>query len=213
MQQILGGIRMKYLLATTNKAKIRYYGTGLKAHGIEIVTLNETGIACEVDETGKDPIENAVIKAVAYNRLSGMPTIALDDGLFLEGVPEERQPGTHVRRVNGRSLNDAEMIEYYIDLVNRYGENGRLKGYFLKGVAIVSQGGIYTFNHKADRCFTNNRSQVIDEGYPLASIQIITSLNKFKSELTREEEKITMDVEQREIFEFIFNTISAMERE
>lgn len=204
---------MKYLLATTNKAKIRYYGTKLKERGIEIVTLEDLNIECDVDETGKNPIENAVIKASAYHKLSGMPTIALDEGLFLEGVPDNIQPGTHVRRVNGKRLNDIEMIEYYIDLVNKYGENGTLKGYFLKGVAIVNQNNTYTFNYKANRCFTNKQSEVIDEGYPLASIQIISSLNKFKSELTEEEEKITMDIEQKDIFEFILNTISTIEQE
>lgn len=204
---------MKYLLATTNKAKIRYYGTKLKERGIEIVTLEDLNIECDVDETGENPIENAVIKASAYHKLSGMPTIALDEGLFLEGVPDNIQPGTHVRRVNGKRLNDIEMIEYYIDLVNKYGENGTLKGYFLKGVAIVNQNNTYTFNYKANRYFTNKQSEVIDEGYPLASIQIISSLNKFKSELTEEEEKITMDIEQKDIFEFILNTISTIEQE
>lgn len=204
---------MKYLLATTNKAKIRYYGTKLREQGIEIVTLEDLNIKCNVDETGKNPIENAIIKASAYNQISGMPTIALDEGLFLKGVPDHIQPGTHVRRVNGKRLNDIEMIEYYIDLVNKYGENGILKGYFLKGVAIVSQGNTYTFECKANRCFTNKKSAVIDEGYPLASIQIISSLNKFKSELTLEEEKRTMDVEQKDIFDFLLNTISTIEQD
>ena len=204
---------MKYLLATTNKAKIRYYGTKLREQGIEIVTLEDLNIKCNVDETGKNPIENAIIKASAYNQISGMPTIALDEGLFLEGVPDYIQPGTHVRRVNGKRLNDIEMIEYYIDLVNKYGENGILKGYFLKGVAIVSQGNTYTFECKANRCFTNKKSAVIDEGYPLVSIQIISSLNKFKSELTLEEEKRTMDVEQKDIFDFLLNTISTIEQD
>ena len=117
---------MKYLLATTNKAKIRYYGTKLREQGVEIVTLEDLNIKCNVDETGKNPIENAIIKASAYNQISGMPTIALDEGLFLKGVPDHIQPGTHVRRVNGKRLNDIEMIEYYIDLVNKYGENGIL---------------------------------------------------------------------------------------
>lgn len=203
---------MKVLLATTNKAKIRYYGTKLKKSGIEIVTLEELDINCEVDETGNNPIDNAIIKAKAYNQISELPTIALDEGLFLEGIPSKIQPGTHVRRINGKRLNDKEMINYYIDLVNRYGKNGTLRGYFLKGVAIVNQDSIYTFDYKANRCFTNKQSEVIDEGYPLASIQIVSSLNKFKSELTEEEEKITMDVEQKDIFEFILNTISTIEQ-
>lgn len=204
---------MKYLLATTNKAKIRYYGTKLKERGIEIITLEDLNIECEVDETGKNPIENAIIKASAYHELSGLPTIALDEGLFLEGVPDSIQPGTHVRRVNGKRLNDSEMIDHYIDLVNKYGNDGILNGYFLKGVAIVNQDSTYTFDYRANRQFANKQSEVIDEGYPLASIQIISSLNKFKSELTEDEERTTIDVEQTKIFEFILNTISKIEQD
>lgn len=204
---------MKYLLATTNKAKIRYYGTKLRELGIAIVTLGDLNIECDVSETGKNPIENAIIKASAYHKLSGMPTIALDDGLFLEGIPDSIQPGTHIRRVNGKRLNDMGMIEYYSDLVNKYGENGILKGYFLKGVAIVNQNKTYTFDYKANRHFTNKQSDVINEGYSLASIQFIPSLNKFKSELTEDEEKITVDMEQKNIFEFILNTISKIEQD
>lgn len=203
---------MKYLLATTNKAKIRYYGTKLKEKGLDIVTLNDLNIEIDVDETGKNPIENAVIKATEYNRLSNIPTIALDEGLFLDGVPDEIQPGTHVRRVNGRRLDDNEMIDYYTSLVNQYGVNGKLRGYFLKGVAIVNGNDIFTFEYKANREFTNKKSEIIDEGYPLASIQIIESVGKFKSELTEEEEKNTMDVEQKDIFDFILNTITSMEQ-
>ncbi len=204
---------MKYLLATTNKAKIRYYGTKLKKRGIEIITLEDLNIECEVDETGKNPIENAIIKASVYHELSGLPTIALDEGLFLEGVPDSIQPGTHVRRVNGKRLNDSEMIDHYIDLVNKYGNDGILNGYFLKGVAIVNRDSTYTFDYRANRQFTNKQSEVIDDGYPLASIQIISSLNKFKSELTEDEERTTIDVEQTKIFEFILNTISKIEQD
>lgn len=203
---------MKYLLATTNKAKIRYYGTKLKEKEIDILTLNDLNIDVDVDETGKNPTENAVIKASVYNKISGIPTIALDEGLFFDGIPDEIQPGTHVRRVNGKRLNDKEMIEHYISLVNKYGTNGNLLGYFLKGVAIVNGEDTYTFECKANREFTNQQSSTIDEGYPLASIQIIRSIGKFKSELTEEEERQTMDVEQKDIFDFIVNTINTIEQ-
>ena len=140
-----------------------------------------------------------------------MPTIAIDDGLFLNNVPDELQPGTHVRRVGGKRLNDEEMIEHYISLVNKYGTNGELLGYFKKGVAIVTENDTYTFEHKADRKFTNKQSKIIDEGYPLASIQIIESLGKFKSELTKEEEEIIMTKERKGICDFIINTINKIE--
>lgn len=180
---------MRYLLTTTNKGKIRHYGTKLKEQGIDIVTLNDLNINVDVDETGKNPTENAIIKANEYNNLSNVPTIALDEGLFLEGAPDEIQPGTHVRRVNGK-----------------------LPCYFLKCVAFDNGDKTYTFKHKVNREFTNQQSSVIDEGYPLASSQIIQTSGKFKSKLTDEEEKITMDVEQKDIFDFILNTINMIEQ-
>lgn len=96
--------------------------------------------------------------------------------------------------------------------INQYGVNGKLHGYFLKGVAIVNGDDTFIFEYKANREFTNRKSKIIDEGYPLASIQIIESVGKFKSELTKEEEKNTMDVEQKDIFDFILSTITSMEQ-
>ena len=204
---------MKYLFATTNKAKVRRYGEKLKENGVDLVTLNDLDLELDVDESGKNPIENAIIKATAYNKATNMTTIAIDDGLFLDIVPDEVQPGTHVRRVNGKRLNDEEMIDYYISLVNKYGTNGELTGYFKKGVAIVTGDNTYTFEHKSGRKFTNKQSPKIDEGYPLASIQMIESLGKFKSELTHEEEEQLMKLEKEEITQFIINTIKKLEKD
>ena len=60
--------------------------------------------------------------------------------------------------------------------------------------------------------FTSRKSEVINEGYPLESIQFIKDLNKFKSELTENEEKKIVDLEQKDIFEFILNTASSIEQ-
>jgi len=203
---------MKILLATTNDAKIKYYGTRLKERGIDLVTLKDLNIDIDVDETGKDPIENAVIKSKAYYEVTKLPTIAIDDGLFFENVPDEVQPGTHVRRVGEKRLNDHEMIEHYIELVNKYGTEGKLNGYFLKGVAIVDGEHTYTFDFKSNRHFTNRQSEFLDQGYPLDSIQIVPPFNKFKCELTKEEEEETLGIEKQEIFGFILKTIGEIEK-
>ncbi|MHC5268484.1 non-canonical purine NTP pyrophosphatase [Enterococcus sp. LJL98] len=201
---------MKILFATTNPAKVKFYATRLLEQGIEIVTLADLGIVEEVEETGDTPIENAQIKAQAYAKMSGLPTIALDEGLYFEGLDSTEQPGVHVRRVQGRRLNDEEMITHYLALVNRYGTAGCLAGTFVKGVAFVFEGQVVTFESAASRRFVNRKSTVIDPGYPLASIQIIPGVNKFKSELTRQEEKETMDVEQQPIFDFLKQVLKQM---
>lgn len=202
---------MKILFATTNKAKVKFYATRLKEKGIDIVTLDDLNITKDVEENGNTPLENAIIKATEYYKISGLPTIAVDDGLYFYNVPEHIQPGTHVKRVNGKKLNDDEMIEHYINLVNEYGNNGELKVYFLKGIALVYDDNVQSFENKGDRLFVNRKSEVLDEGYPLASIQIIPSLNKFKSELTREEEALTMDIEHKPIFDFLFEALEKIE--
>lgn len=204
---------MKILLATTNDAKIKYYGSRLKEKGINLITLKDLDIDVDVDETGNNPIENAVIKAKAYYEISKIPTIAIDDGLFFENLKEEMQPGTHVRRVNGERLNDSEMIEHYINLVNQYGTSGKLNGYFLKGVAVVDKEHTYTFDFKSKRYFTNRQSEFLDKGYPLDSIQIVPPFNKFKCELTKEEEEETLGIEKQEIFGFLLRAIEKIEKE
>ena len=111
---------MKVLFATTNPAKVKYYANRLLKDGIELVTLKDLNIDLDVEENGMTPIENSIIKATAYYKLSGLPTIAVDDGLFLNNVPDSIQPGTNVRRVNGKRLDDEEMIEHYINIINEY---------------------------------------------------------------------------------------------
>lgn len=203
---------MKYLLATTNKAKIKRYGGKLVENGIDFVTLKDLNIELDIDENGNNPTENAIIKAKAYNAATNMPTIAIDDALFLDNVPDEVQPGTHVRRVNGKRLNDKEMVEHYISLVNQYGKNGELTGYFKKAVAIINENDIFTFEHKTNRKFSNKQSSVINEGYPLSSIQIVEQFGKFKSELTKEEEEQILKTEQNEICNFIIRTVNEIEK-
>lgn len=203
---------MKILFATTNKAKVKFYATRLKEKGLDLVTLSDMGITQEFEETGNTPLENAIIKATGYAAISKMPTIAIDDGLYLDTIPDELQPSVHVRRINGKRLTDNEMIEYYIGLVNQYGTNGELKGYFTKGIALVYGDHVQTFQKDAKRVFTNKRSEVINEGYPLASIQILPTIHKFKSELTREEEASTMDIEHQSIFDFLFQAMENLEQ-
>ena len=200
---------MKVLFATTNKAKMKSYGTPLIKNGIELVSLSDLNIDIDVDENGNDVVENACIKAKAYYELSNMNTFAIDEGLYFEDVEDKIQPGTHVRRVNGKRLNDEEMIDYYLDLVNKYGKDGILTGYFKKAVALIINGELSTCEIKTYREFINKRSNVVREGYPLASIQYVDKYNKYKSELTDEENEELKKEEQNEIIEFLLEKLNS----
>lgn len=186
------------------------YGKTLQEKGYEVVTLKDLNITTEVEETGTTLEENAIIKANAYYNISKLPTIAVDDALILENVEDHLQPGTNVRRINGKRLTDEEMIIYYTDLVNKYGIDGKLNGYFFKGVAIKTEKGIKSVEEKSPRCFKNTSSKQINEGYPLASMQWVEELKKYKVELTEKEKEQLEYKDNKKILDFIDTTILAL---
>lgn len=107
----------KVLFATGNESKVKRFSKGLKEKGIEIITIKDIKKEIEIEENGKNAMENALIKARAYKEVVDIPVFAMDDNLYIENVPIEKQPGMYVRRVNGKRLSDEEMIEYYSNLL------------------------------------------------------------------------------------------------
>ncbi len=136
------GETMKLLYATGNEAKIRNMRFRLQGYDIEIVTPKELGIRLDVDETGTTPIENARLKAKAYFEKTGMPTLAADSGLYIDGIPEDEQPGLYVRRVNGRTPSEEELIRHYSQLSAKCG--GRLQARYKTGLVLLIEENEYT---------------------------------------------------------------------
>ena len=116
---------MKLLYATGNPAKFTAMQNRLSELDIELISLRDLraqGIPIpDVPETGNTPLENARQKALAYYEAFRMPVFSCDSGLYFEDVPEEIQPGVHVRTVNGVYLTDEQMLAHYTGLVKRYG--------------------------------------------------------------------------------------------
>lgn len=177
---------MKVLFATTNPAKVGKYKEALKEKNIELITLKELDLNLHVEENGKNCMENALIKAKAYYEATGIISIGMDNSLFIEELPEEKQPGTHVRRVAGKELSDEEMIEYYTSLVKEYG--GKLTAKWVYGMVVYGKNGAkeHTWS-KSHFYFVDTASKKRNPGYPLDSIAIIPEFNKYLVELTDEE--------------------------
>lgn len=66
---------MKVLFATTNPAKVKRYVDKLKEKNIEVLTIKDLGINLKPEETGKNAIENAYIKAKTYYDKTKITTI------------------------------------------------------------------------------------------------------------------------------------------
>lgn len=198
---------MKVLFATTNPAKVEKYKKALEERGIELITIKDLDFKLNIDENGKDAIENAYIKAKAYYDATKIPSIGMDNSLFIECIPEEKQPGTHVRRVNGKELNDDEMIEYYTNLVKEYG--GKLTAKWIFGMVICNSDGVETYSWTKDHFyFVDKPSEKRNHGYPLESISIVPEFNKYSVELNDEERQKYKKKENIDnVIEFITNNI------
>lgn len=197
----------KLLFATGNHSKFYRFYKGLLNHDIELISLKNLNIDLEIEENGKDAIENAILKAQAYYEATKMTTMAMDDTLYLDNVPKKFQPGQFVRRVNGKRLTDEEMLDYYINLVKKYGKDGKLKAKWIYGIAIIKDGKVKTYSwSKEDFYLVDKKSDTIHIGYPLDSISISIKLNKYFTEITDEEKENTKDDESH-VIEFISNNI------
>ena len=198
---------MKILFATTNPAKVKRYESKLTEKGIELITIKDLDFKLDIDENGKNALENAYIKAKAYYDATNITTIGMDDNLFIEELPEEKQPGTHVRRINGKELTDDEMIEYYTNLAKEYG--GKLTAKWVYGMVIYNgkDKKEYTWS-KSHFYFVDKPCDKRNPGYPLDSITVVPEYNKYYLDLTKEEkEEYKQNTNINDVIKFILQNI------
>ena len=90
---------MTLLVATTNPGKLREILPLLAGTRARLVTLADLPPIPEPEESGATFWENARLKALAYSRASGLPTVAEDSGLVIDALAGA--PGVHSARFLG----------------------------------------------------------------------------------------------------------------
>lgn len=98
----------RIIMATGNAGKVREFRAILGGRGWELLTPAEAGIIIPpVVETGRSYAENAISKATAIARVSGLPALADDSGIEVDAL--DGAPGPLSARFGGpRCQNDAE---------------------------------------------------------------------------------------------------------
>lgn len=198
---------MKVLFATTNPAKVNKYANQLREKNVELITIKDIGINLKPEEIGKNAIENAYIKAKAYYDRTKITTIGMDNNLYIEGLPDEKQPGTHVRRINGKELNDEEMINYYSNLVSQYG--GKLSAKWVYGMVVYNGKETKKYSwSKSNFYLVNEASKKRNPGYPLDSISIMPECDKYFVDLTEDDKKNNKEnYNEDDVVKFIVDSI------
>ena len=91
--------------ASNNAGKLKELRRILERMGHEVKSLRELGIELDPEETGTTFAENARIKAEAFCKASGLPTVADDSGLCVDAL--HGAPGVYSARYAGRHGDDA----------------------------------------------------------------------------------------------------------
>ena len=127
---------MKFVLASQNKHKLTEMQSILSAHGVEVVLQSDMGLHVDVEETGETFAENAMLKAQAVMKASGLPAIADDSGVCVDAL--NGAPGVYSARYGGPELDDAG--RYRLLLTNMQGARTRA-AHFTSAIACVFPNG------------------------------------------------------------------------
>jgi len=197
---------MEVLFATTNPAKIEAYREGLERRGIRVLTLADVDFALNVEETGVGVLENARLKAEAYAEASGLMTVAMDNGLWIEKVDGSEQPGAEVRRVAGKRLDDEAMIRHYSEVIARYG--GRLAAKWQFGIAVCANGNVAQYLWERDGFDLVDRPcEARRPGYPLDSLSVLPTGEYVAERWQTGVNKDERADEAREVAEFVYKAL------
>ena len=96
------------VLATGNPGKVKELANMLSFLNINVVPQSDFNVG-EVAETGTTFVENAIIKARHAAKITGMPAIADDSGLEVDGL--NGAPGVYSARFAGPGASDQDNID------------------------------------------------------------------------------------------------------
>jgi len=175
---------MEILLGTTNPSKLKRFASMLDGYGCTFLSPDDLDILGEPDENGFTPEDNARLKAKFYGQYADF-VLCEDSGLYLScfSLDDPRQPGLHIRTpMNGKRLDDDEMIDYYSKLIASAG--GFTEAYYLDAYAVSVRGNVYSFMNDSlcrARAFlmTSAPSPLRHPGWPLDSISKYRNTDRY----------------------------------
>ncbi len=182
---------MKIVIATHNPSKFaRYKNTLGDITHIDFLSLTDFNITEKADEPYSAPGENALYKAKFYANLSRLPTLAIDEAVSTNFLPENEQPGVYVRRFasKDKEMSDKESLDVWRNIFKKYKDPDKK---FIWDYSIAYFDPVKHKNHgisvTAVVSVTTNFSTTVIPGYPMSSFMIYDGTNKPHAALTPEE--------------------------
>lgn len=180
------------LLGTSNIAKFRRFAPLIReCTGRNVLSLDSLKNIKPVPESGSTEIENACLKATGYAKQANLVTLAVDEGLYVDFLSEDKQPGPWASRIKNTNdkLSDEDLWRYWRGQFQSAPSSKR--GGFWRYAACLSSPNGKKACFKYDKPFRfNERVLKFAGGYPLASLCRNVLLNKTPLEMTAQEKRL-----------------------
>ena len=210
---------MQLIYGTGNPAKIQSMKRNVQGMPLEVIGLKEAAqkagiVLPDIEENGDTPIENARLKAEVYFKLFRQPVFSCDSGLYLwnhktgEMLPNEEQPGIHIRGRGEVRLTDDELIERMVSLVRKYGS---VRARYQNAICLILDENT-VLESEAENLwgepflFTDMPHARRQEGFPLDSISVDIKSGRYYYDMEDErQDVVAADQGFKEFFEVVIN--------
>ena len=115
----------------------------LKHAPYKLVTPNSIGLELEVEEDGLSFTENAIKKAEAFAKASGLLSLADDSGIEVDAM--DGRPGIYSARYGGLGLNDKDRVQLLLKELSSVPEKERGCRYVAVLALAMPEGCLKTF--------------------------------------------------------------------
>ncbi|MBI2036508.1 hypothetical protein HYT17_02670 [Candidatus Microgenomates bacterium] len=180
------------LIATRNSGKLLEITNFLSDLPIKTVSLADLDVTQDVEETGKTYRENSVKKAKFYAKLSGLPTIADDGGIEIDGL--NGAPGVRSRRFfgkNGKEATDEEIMAAMKKLVSKLSLNKQDATFKVVITLALPKGETFSVKGEVKGVLKDPHVRLLS-GYPYRSFFYLPKIKKYyhEDQLSPEEQRL-----------------------
>lgn len=177
----------KLLVASNNQHKIKEIKEILKDRPVEVVSLKESGIDIDVEETGTSFMENAYIKAKAiYDLLDNKEDyLVMSDDSGLEVDALDGAPGIYSARFAGDHGNSKKNNEKLLASLERVEFEKRTARFVCAIALIYGQGQVLKFVGEVEGYITDK--EYGKDGFGYDPVFFTKEFNKTFAEISPEE--------------------------
>jgi XTP/dITP diphosphohydrolase len=161
------------LFATSNPFKARLFRPILAAHGIDCLTLADAGLSLTVEETGRTPEENALLKARAVHSGRWPLVLGVDAALEIDAL--DGAPGVRARRWAGHlpdDVGDGEWLAHLLAQLAGIPLEQRTARWHSAWAVITPDGREHVRHHRRRFVIAESPIRPIVPGSPMAAVEV-----------------------------------------